>query len=306
MRTRGIKTDSYATSSSVRPRTSFVRENSSVRTAQSHITPVVRTSTRIPRLASTRKEPDIRPAVDPACVPHGNFVHSTKTWGTLRQITPKGAKWTCRSDLRVGRSLIRRAHRGLFCLNWTPVLPREKIVPYWYPGCRPRLGGFDAGKRRYWYGTNEHGYINLEGAELKGYLAGLINDNGKFDDRTCNCEIRWDEETCMYWVFADDRGWEAGTVCELYVYYGSQYWFHNFHLLTKKSHKLFHRRHLKDIQKMVDEQENLEYINPFTGLPMPKTGTPIVATKPVAISAPARRPGGRPPNRKRDKLGHYV
>ena len=272
-------------------------------TAGKNATPVSIVSTRLPRQSSARKvAPALRPP-PPSFVPTKNQVPRASEYRNLVQITPEGANWECRPDLRVGRSLIRKAQRGLYCLSWTDVPGGEKLLPYWRPGREHRKNGFDAGQERYWFGDGKHGYINMEGAELEGFLAGLLNDNSKFDPELCNCYIAWDDDTRMYWVFADE-GWSAGTVCELYIFYGVQYWFHNYHLLTLQNRKLFHSKHLASIQKLVDSQTVLKYEDPFTSLPMPKTGTPV--PEPPASRV---RPGPGVPKKPvyaRSRLGYFV
>ena len=281
METRGIKIDISAIVSSPRPRRWLQTTKLRNVTGEPRVLAVYRSNSRMPRKCKARIAQEIVPPAEPADRPSKNQVPWMEDCGQLRQVTPPSAKWVCRSDLRVGRSLIRCAGRGLYCLSETRVEPGEKLLPYWRPNRSLRRKGFDAGTEKYWYGDDVHGYLNLEGAEHEGYLAGMINDNGTFDHSTCNCYIEWDEDTEMFWVYANE-GWEQGTVCELYIFYGVQYWFYHSDMLTHEKRKLFHSRHLRDIQKLIDSQDRLVYIDPFTrqpalqteALPTAETATP--------------------------------
>ena len=291
IRTSRTKAESAKVSSHARKRKSAgkIKELSLVATKDANR--VYEARPRAAKVAATRKLHEELPEVSYGTVPSRHMIPQKRKYLHLTQVTV-GGKWRCRDDFAVGRSLIMNAGRGLFCMSRYPAPPNTKLLPYWQPGSRPRVCGFDAGDQKYWFGDDTHGYVNLEGAELHGFLAGLINDNGKFDPLECNCEIRWDDETSMFWVFSGDQGWKEGTVCELYVFYGVQYWFHNFNLLTKKNRKTFHRKHLREIQKLVDAQSSLVYVDPFTGQPMPKSDTPVPAPAPAKcrVGGPGRKP----------------
>lgn len=216
-------------------------------------------------------------------------------------------RWEVRDDFVVGRSLLRKAGRGVYCLSHRRVEADERLLPYWRPGAKTINRGFDAKSDLYFYGDGEHGYLSMAGAEEEGFIAGLTNDNATFDHALCNCYIGWDPESRMYWIQAA-RGWKAGQVCELYIFYGVSYWVWNAKFLTQEKREQFHRMHEDAIQKVIDS-ENAVYVNPFTGRETPKTGErPTVAwgrdrVRVFSSAAPVvGRKRGRPQNARREAI----
>jgi hypothetical protein len=242
-----------------------------------------------------------------SAIPSQDAVPSRQLYASLVQVlTVRGHQ--IRPDFVVGRSLVYRAGRGLFCLSFKAVQPGEKLLPYWKPGARLfRARPVETGGGKYWLGDDVHGWINIEGAEDDGILSGMVNDNATFDHATCNCYVEWDEDDQMFWLKAS-QGWEAGHTVELYFFYGVTYWVWNAHVLTWEKRKRFHSMHQKAIQEVIDSQPVL-YINPFTRRPLPKTGDrPRVTFGPTQTKTisdgPDRR--GRPPKRPRDSGGRFL